>query len=185
MYPLLVGSAYQQGIQTMITPDRLRELIHYDPETGIFMWRKRANDFGGWNKKFAHTQAGRAMKRRIPYRQIRVDNKQYYAHRLAFLYMTGEWPIEYVDHIDGDGLNNRWNNLRAATNQQNQFNSGKSATNTSGYKGVCWDKNTKKWQAQIRINKKSKYLGQYATPEEASAAYQCVSRLYHGEFLKK
>ena len=168
----------------MLTQDRLRDLIHYDPLTGVFTWKDRPAGIAGWSPKRAGKEAGRIMKRRIPYRQIRADDRQYYAHRLAFLYMTGAWPTEYVDHIDHDGLNNRWDNLREATNQQNQWNAGMSARNKTGFKGVSFAKAAQKYQASITTDSKVYYLGQYATPEEAHAAYCSAARLHRGEFVK-
>jgi len=168
----------------MLTQDRLKQLLHYNPDTGDFRWLERPGNPTGWHKSREGTVAGRVMKRRIPYLQIRVDDRQYYAHRLAFLYMTGEWPEHYVDHIDGDGLNNRWDNLRGATNAQNQHNAKNWSTNTTGFKGVCFAKDTGKYQAQITQNKKAIYLGQYDTPEEAHAAYRGAAELLRGEFAR-
>jgi hypothetical protein len=87
-----------------------------------------------------------------------------------------------VDHIDGDGLNNRRANLRAVTTQQNAFNQRAAKGNTSGFKGVTWIKQGKKWQASIKLNGKSRHLGRFATAEEAHDAYVKASAELHGEF---
>lgn len=95
------------------------------------------------------------------------------------------FPKSGIDHIDGDGLNNQRLNLRLATNAQNQWNSGLRIDNTSGHKGVCWNKNAKKWKAQIRC--KSKYqilLGYFKTKEEAAKAYDNKAKEFHGEFAR-
>ena len=96
----------------MVSAERLRELLHYDPETGIFRWRN-------WRTGPAKETAGRPSQR---YLQIQVDGRRYQAHRLAILYVTGVWPPDVVDHIDGDGFNNRIANLRSATKSQNLHN---------------------------------------------------------------
>jgi hypothetical protein len=89
-----------------------------------------------------------------------------------------------IDHIDGDGLNNQKKNLRVCTTSQNQFNRGKIKNSTSGYKGVTWDKRSKKWLAQININKEHKNLGLFDSKEDAALAYNIAAERYHGEFAK-
>lgn len=89
-----------------------------------------------------------------------------------------------TDHINGNGLDNRKENLRACTNSQNQANRGMPINNTSGYKGVCWYKANRKWQAQIKINKKQIYLGRYSTKEQAALIYNEAALKYHGKFAR-
>jgi hypothetical protein len=89
-----------------------------------------------------------------------------------------------VDHRDGDGLNNRRSNLRVATRAQNNRNQRLVVRNSSGFKGVSWDKHERKWQAQIRMNNKTHNLGRYRTPEDAHAAYCEASTRLHGEFAR-
>jgi hypothetical protein len=88
----------------------------------------------------------------------------------------------HVDHIDGNGLNNRRANLRIATSGQNQCNRGKSPRNTSGFKGVNWRKKEMRWNAQISVGGKNRSLGFFDKPEEAHAAYAAACAKYHGEF---
>lgn len=107
----------------------------------------------------------------------RPFRKSVYLHRV----IMGEPSLE-VDHIDGDGLNNRRKNLREATSSQNKHNTGLRKNNSSGYKGVTWDKKNSKWQAQITLCRKVKKLGRFATPEEAYEAYCKASAELHGEF---
>jgi hypothetical protein len=159
----------------MITAKRVRELFNYDPSTGIL------------TRRIAVGSRGR--KGDIPgtdnmngYRRIIVDHKKYYAHRLAWLHTFGYMPAA-IDHIDGDSTNNRIDNLRPATQSQNLMNRKSAARNTSGFKGVCWDgRYVKKWKAQIQTNGENIYLGTFATPEEAHAAYVIAAKKLHGEF---
>lgn len=89
-----------------------------------------------------------------------------------------------VDHINGDSLDNRKINLRLCTNAENLRNRGKQINNTSGYKGVCWSVRKQKWQAQIKVDRKAKFLGNFETPEDAARAYDAAAKKYHGEFAK-
>lgn len=156
-----------------ITQDRLKEVLRYDPETGLFTWlvatgrRMRVGSVAG-------------TKSSEGYIRIAVDGKIYRAHRLAFLYMTGEWPHDQVDHCDTDRTNNRWLNLRPASNSQNAAN--KRATSSTGYKGVY--KNGIGYAAQITVGGKNIYLGQFSTPEQASAAYVAAANDNFGEFAR-
>src|SRR4051812_10516942 len=111
----------------MLTQERLKELLSYDPLTGVFLWLedrggKRAGDVAGCEKRV--------------YTLISVDDQIYRAHHLAWLYMTGEWPDPFVDHRDLNKHNNIWTNLREATKSQNQANIGLIKSNKSGFKGV-------------------------------------------------
>lgn len=161
----------------MITAERIRELVSYDPENGIFTWRvKKAR----WLN--VGDVAGRIGGN--GYWSIKVDGRAYQAHRLAFLWMTGEWPTQHVDHVDLDRLNNRWVNLREASRSQNQHNLPKFSTNTSGYKGVSFHKCAGKWRATIRVNGKNLHLGYGATAEDAAELYAAAARKYFGDFAR-
>lgn len=164
---------------TTLTQERLKELLSYDPETGIFRWLqdrggKRAGDVAGCKKR--------------TYIVISVDDVVYRAHLLAWFYMTGEWPNPFVDHRDTHKHNNAWENLRLATKSQNQANIGRTKANTSGLKGVsryrqgeAWGK---PWQAGIGQNGKRIHLGHFATKEAAHAAYINAAELLFGEFAR-
>jgi hypothetical protein len=115
---------------------------------------------------------------------IRVNNVLHYAHRLAYLYMLGEWPTDDIDHANGISSDNRWANLRPATRSQNLANKGKSPFNTSGFKGVSFCKTTDRWRAQIEVRGTPVHIGRYDTPEEAHAAYIEAAREYFGEFAR-
>ena len=128
-----------------LTQERLQYLLSYDRETGIFRWRinrgrmAKAGDIAGSQGNDCYVR-------------IRVDGKDYAAHRLAWLYMTGEWPAATIDHENINRADNRWRNLREATNAQNGTNRHKQANNTSGFKGVYVDKTSNKFCAKIKIN---------------------------------
>lgn len=159
----------------MLTQERLKELLHYDPDTGVFTWkvaagrRVRVGSVAGY-----HDDKG--------YIRIGIDGRAYRAHRLAFLYMCGAFPPAEVDHIDHCESNNRWGNLRMATAAENQKNTVMRSKNTSGYKGVVWDKLGGNWRARAALNGRLISLGSYPTAEAASAAYEDFARKHHGEF---
>lgn len=160
-----------------LTRERLRELMKYDPETGLFYWAKQTSN---------RVKAGDVVGHQEPvqgYRLIGVDGRVYKASRLAFLWMTGEMP-DFVDHINRDRVDDRWTNLRPATRQQNQCNRGKQANNTSGFKGVHFHPQSGRWRARIGIGRKQKSLGTYDTPELAHEAYTAAAKQLHGEFAQ-
>ena len=159
----------------IVTVDRLREAFHYDPDTGLFTWkisprRAKKGDIAGCNSH--------------GYIVIGIDQKMYPAHRLAWLYMTGEWPSAQVDHIDLNRSNNSWNNLRAASHCENQRNKSTQKNNTSGHKSVCWHNRQRKWNAQIKVMGKTVYLGRFQSFEDAAFAYSSAAKLHHGEFAR-
>ena len=158
-----------------LTQDRLKELVHYDPASGIFT---RIKDVSGNAKTGDRLRSTNSHG----YLQARFDGKYYVLHRLAFLYMTGVMPDVDVDHINRDRSDNRWSNLREATRSQNLRNSGAYKTSKSGYRGVSLKKKTGKWCAQISLKKKSHHIGYYETAEEAYAAYLAAAKKHAGEF---
>jgi len=117
------------------------------------------------------------------YKQVRINGKDYLIHRLIFMYFNGKFP-KYVDHIDNDRLNNRIENLRECSNQQNSFNSKIGKNNTSGIKGVSWSKNRNKWEAKIQVNRKTIHLGRFSDINEATKAVNYYRQHYHGEFAR-
>lgn len=154
----------------------VRSILDYDPETGIFRWKRR------------HDIKQRSQNATPPgsiasSRQIMINGRQYRSSRLAWLVMTGEWPDE-VDHRDLDESNNRFVNLRAATHGEAMRNRGIYATNTSGYKGASLNRKTGRWRGYIYINKKQIWLGTFDTPEAAHAAYCAAAQKIHGEFAR-
>lgn len=156
----------------MVTQARLKEVLDYDPVTGIFTWLV---DRGG--KAKAGSVAGRMVGRN--YFQIRVDGRDYYAHRLAWLYVYGEFPTNHLDHMNRNPSDNRIENLRPATQAENLQNMRKLRSNTSGIIGVCWDKQSQKWRAQIKLNGRKIYLGLYNTIDEAAIARASAKAKLH------
>ena len=167
---------------TDLTQEIARELLDYDPETGDLTWRIRGLRWfvgGGktsagsicktWNKRFAGKIASARHNR--GYAQITALGSNYLAHRVIWLYMTGAWPAEQVDHINGNRDDNRWANLRAVSPMENGRNQRMPKNNTSGFPGVSWNKAVRKWEAYIRPCKKKIKLGYFDTPESAHEVY--------------
>lgn len=175
-----------------ITQEYLKSILDYNSETGIFIWLHRTLDMfeddkqssshrcNRWNAQYAGTVAG--CKNNDGYIAIAIKPKNYRAHILAWLYMTGEFPHKDIDHIDNDPCNNKFINLRLANDSQNHANERLSKNNKSGFKGVYYNKQNKKYRAQIMVNYKKKNLGSYETAEEAHKAYQIAAQELFGEF---
>jgi len=159
----------------MIIQEELKRQLHYNPDTGIFTRivsnsnRVKIKSIAGW-----YTSNG--------YIYIDINCTSYSSHRLAWLYMTGNWPEDQIDHINHVRDDNRWLNLRECTNAQNGANAGKPKNNTSGYKGVSWNKGVKKWTAQIMFNYKKIHLGCFTCKHEAAEAHNAKALELHGEF---
>lgn len=160
----------------ILTQEILRRLVHYDPLTGLFTRLIRTSNR-------IRTGESTAGSPRGAYLVLCIGGRQYPVHRLAWLYMTGEWPPK-IDHEDLDGINNKWANLRLATESQNKANVARSATNTSGFKGVSFHKATNKWCARIKVEQRPIWLGLHDTVEAAHAAYCAAAREHFGEFAR-
>lgn len=145
----------------MLTQERLKELLKYDSNTGIFTWIKASQGIK------ASSQAGCKAN---GYILIGIDYQLYQAHRLAWLYIYGSLPKKQIDHINHNRADNRIINLREVTHQENTKNAPKRKTNTSGVTGVSWDKDTNKWRSQITINGKATYLGIFSDKLDAICA---------------
>ena len=176
---------------TELTARDLRRRFDYDPNTGVFRYRYRPECQG---KIEIGDVAGYVREKR--YLVIKIDNYPYYAHRLAWLYVYGQWPENEVDHIDLNKLNNSISNLRAATRAENRTNTKLQATSSSGYKGVtrfrCKHMTKRiecdcpvRWKAQATIDQKVVYLGLYDTKEAAHEAYCNAVREARPEFFRK
>lgn len=159
-----------------LTQQHLKEILHYDPETGIFTWLNRRRElfdtdkvFKIWNTNYARKIAG-SINSVSGYRLINISGIRHRAHRLAFLYVTGGFPENHVDHENHDRDDNRWINLKDVTQQENNKNSLRPKDNTSGFSGVHWFKAGNKWQTYINLNRKRVHLGYFADLDEAIMA---------------
>ncbi len=156
----------------MLTQERLKEVIHYDPETGVMKW-------------IAHRQRPDMVGKRLGsvdnngYIKVWIDGKQYRVHRLAFLYMTGSFP-KIADHLDGVTSNNKFSNLRDATKSINGQNMKRARKdNLSGFLGVSTHKKSGKFDARIHTDGVGKYIGRFDTAELAHSAYIDEKRKIH------
>jgi hypothetical protein len=206
-----------------ITQESLKAILHYDPETGIWHWRKGRNNptkkpnasghvgidrhaHGKWRARFGRGKEGdlglfdkledaiAARQKAIDARDIGkiagtisegyvliwIDGRFYRAHRLAHLYMTGEWPSKDMDHRECARADNRWGKIRPATRAQNLCNAPRRKDNTSGHKGIDWMKKQGKWR--VRVN--SKFFGVFTKLEDAIARRRAVAEKLHGEFVR-
>jgi len=175
--------------KSLLTQEILKELIHYDPDTGIFTWKERdvkwfksQKSCDIWNKRFPGKVAGNIhgnnKKYNKVYWRISVLDKRYQSHRLAVLYMTGKFPGNEIDHIDGDSLNNRWINLREVTHLENGKNVKLNVNNKTGCAGTYFHTRIGKWKAQISHNTKRFHLGYFDKLEDAIAARKQAEKQY-------
>lgn len=180
--------------KTNISAEFARQLLDYNPQTGILTWKARTPAMfkpspcrgmrkprtaewacNRWNACYAGKTAGTLNRK--GYIVVLIKKIAYQSHRIIWLIVTGEWPEDDIDHRDGIKSNNRWENLRKATNAENKQNSEKYRSNKSGFLGVHLHGN--RWKAQIIVNYKMVHLGFFDTPEEASAAYKKGKQKFH------
>lgn len=163
-----------------LTQERLKSLLRYEPETGHFYWlvasgRARVDALAGCRQE--------------GYIDIKIDGRKHKAHRLAFLYETGLWPTEQVDHINGVRSDNRWFNLRPATPSQNCHNQRRPHSNnrSSRHLGVSWHKASRRWLAQISVRGKVRHIGTFSDEDAAHIAYLAAKRECHpyGEIARE
>ena len=161
--------------EALITQEYLKSILEYNPETGIFTWLKLAK-----NVHTMHIGDIAGCFDSNGYITIQINKKQYKAHRLAWLYETGNWPEYDIDHIDGITVPNfnKFSNLRD-TDKNNWNTRELIQSNTSGFRGVSWVDRDNRYLAHIQINGKGKYLGHFLTLEEASKAYEAAKLIYH------
>lgn len=160
----------------MLTVERLKEVLRYEPETGFWFWL--VNRMSGVK---AGDRAGYLSDGTW---RLCVDGRRYHSNRLIWLYMTGTWPPEHVDHENTDRLDDRWLNLRLASHSENQANRKVFRNNLLGMKGVKRVRRTNRFQARIYFGGKSHHLGCFDTPEEANDAYRIAAERVHREFAR-
>ena len=187
-----------------LTQACLKEVLSYDPLTGVFIWLPRTVPEKGsvhwhkrravsnWNSRYAGKRAGSVHPARrhgstTDYWRVRLEGSDYAAHRLVILYMDGSFPPKgmEVDHKDNDGLNNRYDNLRVVTSSQNKMNVSVRGSNSSGVTGVHWRKDTFNWAVQIMVRGKKIHIGHYKNKEDAIKVRKAAELKYFGEYRYK
>ncbi len=159
-----------------LTLEEVRERLDYDPETGVIMRRSSSKRWAGKPAGCKHKGHG--------YITLKIDQKSYLAHRIAWLLSYGAWPDGMLDHANLDRADNRLANLRPATYSENSMNQRARATNKCGLKGVMYKPQIKRWVANISIDREQVHLGTFMTAEDAHAAYAAAAKAHHGEFAR-
>jgi hypothetical protein len=167
---------------TLPTPDELRQLLRYEQDTGKLYWLPRpASMFekplraNNWNSRYADREAFTALNE-DGYHHGKVAGKMVRAHRVVWAMVFNAWPDGEVDHINGDRTDNRLENLRLASRLSNGQNQKRFVTNTSGYTGVSYHKRSKRWQASVHFEGRSRTLGYFDSPEAAAEARAQANR---------
>lgn len=176
-------TAYRENHDPRITQAFVRDVLDYDPETGMFRWKERApNEHYCEHSCIALNarDAGKVVGTAGPqnYLQVQILGRKYMLHRLAHLWMLGEWPDGEVDHIDGDPANNAWSNLRVVTRAQNRRNAARRSDNASGVTGVWRVPESGKWLAYIRYDRRLLNLGRHVNFDDAVAARRAAEIKY-------
>lgn len=178
------------GKRILPTPDQLRELLRYDPDTGKLFWKCRPREmfaserlYRSWNSRRKDAEAMTHVNTN-GYKVGIVLKKGCKAHRAAWALHYGEWPSLDLDHINGDKTDNRISNLREATLSENKRNTKMYRNNKCGFKGVHWSKSSAAWSSRIGYKGVQIALGKFETPEAAHAAYCEAAKIYHGKFAR-
>lgn len=161
--------------KALVSVGQLRELLDYDPSSGVLTWRKRdqhwfksRRDCEAWNTRYAGKPANSLHK--FGYVIVRLFGRSYKGHRIAYAMHHGCWPTLQIDHINGDKADNRISNLREVDNQTNAMNTKTHRHNTSGVSGVYWHKRDRKWIARIGTTKAGSFIGAFKSFDDAVAA---------------
>lgn len=176
--------------KSLPTPEQLRELLTYDPEIGKLFWKPRPVEMFSaamyaktWNTKNADKEAFTAS-REYGYRVGSLSGLTLRAHRVIWAIVYGEWPKDEIDHINCDPADNRIDNLRESTSQQNKWNQRLKRTNACGLKGASWSKKEMVWVAQIHRDGKQTRIGSYGTALAAHQAYKKEALKMRGEYAR-
>jgi hypothetical protein len=176
-----------------IAPEMLPKLLCHEAETGRLFWRERSADMfqdgaqsaahaaARWNSRNAGKEAFTFVDNH-GYRCGGIHGRLYKAHRVIWALETGRWPVGGLDHIDRNPENNRFENLREATQAENLRNKSSARNASSKYLGVSWYAQNKKWVASIRVSEKKIYLGCFENEKDAALAYDAAARKHFGEF---
>jgi hypothetical protein len=165
----------------MITHEIACALFDYDPETGLLTWKFSSAQIKQGSEVGTNSSTPKSCTK---YRAVRLFGLNYKIHRIIWLMQTGEYPKGDIDHIDGNGLNNKWENLRDVTHSQNLMNAAVRSDSTTGYKGVSYDKARERWYAYINIDGKRKMLGRHRTLQEAVTARSNAEKELFGEYSR-
>lgn len=170
------------------SPEILRKLLRYEPETGKLFWRERERSMFAcdrshrtWNTRYANQQAFTTINQ-TGYKTSTILFKTCKAHRVIWAIQTGAWPNGDIDHIDRNKTNNTWSNLRAASRSENLANRKSKKDSSSTFLGVSWYERDKKWRAKISKNNCKKHLGYFDSEIEAAKAYDVAAKNIHGIF---
>jgi len=158
---------------------KLRLLLSYDEDTGELRWRCRVNQ----GVRAGDVAAGRISKGHR-YLRVKISGQEYGAHRVIWKIKTGNEPAASLDHIDCNPLNNRWQNLRASSPSLNNCNRKLQKNNSSGTKGVTWNKADERWKATISVESRRTYLGYFKSKADAVAAIDAARPQFHGQFAR-
>jgi hypothetical protein len=167
---------------SVLNIDFIREVIDYDPKTGVMLWKHRSWQSARWNSRYSGHPVGTPHDN--GYTSTRLSRSNQYLHRIAWLLAYGEWPAIKIDHKNGIRTDNRISNLRLANDGQNSANQKMRVDNTSGHKGVSWNRRDSLWEANIDINNERTRLGRFTDILEARDAYRAASLRLHGQFSR-
>lgn len=165
------------AVKFLHAPEALRQLLRYEPETGQLFWLESRAGQHGFNKQYMGREA-LAGKHPDGYKQGTLSGKSVLAHRVVWAVVYGAWPIEDIDHINGNRQDNRIENLRAVSRMENAHNVKRRSTNKSGHAGVYWSPSNGKWVAQIMCAGRREWLGLFTTVADAAVARRDAERRY-------
>lgn len=179
-----ISEVLKMAKRILPTPEQLRELLSYDPDTGEFFWREDVvGKSSSWMAKYSGKQTF-TTDCGSGYRRAQIEKCDVRAHRVAWAMYYGKWPDDEIDHINGIRHDNRIINLREASRFTNGSNVPMHRDCSSGLKGAYWHGQRNRWTSRIRANGETRYLGLFDTAQEAHEAYCKAAKELHGEFAR-